>query len=308
MAFPLQDTPRDQTTGEMLRLSPFGAGLTGSPAEWSLTDATALFTLRADLRASAHRHGRPRQARGGAVWGAVSDDHHLQAPRQPTRLRPGGMAPRGPQDVALDPPVLREPTDQVPAVVAHALPQRLGWLPGVAEDRLRATAPAVAGIAAPRQRQRRLRRPALGPSATAQREAARPIGPDPPHEGEALPRLARRTGVHPGEALKSRRTGLRKDRIGEAQIAPRPDEERANSQLQACGPRPMGWQPSCHAVMCHGVPRLSESRAGGRRASIQQGGEGEPQQRWHRVRSFVVGGRELEAISPLLRSPRTMVP
>ena len=191
MAFPLQDTKRGQTTGEMLLLSPFGAGLTASRAELSLTDSHDLFNVRADLRESAHLHGRQRRAIGGQVCGAVSDDHHLQAPSQPNSLRPVGMAPRGPKGLVMEPPVLLEPTDKVPSVVANALQQRLGWIPGVEEDGLRAPARAVAGLAEQLTRQRLLRRPALVPYANAQEGHRRQDGGEPPGQH----RLARPWGT-----------------------------------------------------------------------------------------------------------------
>ena len=67
MAFPLQDTKRDQTTSEMMLLSSFGAGLTAIQPELILTDADDLFNLRADLIESAHLRGRQRQAMGATV-------------------------------------------------------------------------------------------------------------------------------------------------------------------------------------------------------------------------------------------------
>ena len=80
MPFPLQDTKRDQTAGEVMPLSPLGAGLTATQAELSLTDPHDFFNVRAPPLELAHRHGRQRPAVGGKGLGAVSDDQHVQAP------------------------------------------------------------------------------------------------------------------------------------------------------------------------------------------------------------------------------------
>jgi hypothetical protein len=50
------------------------------------------------------------------------------------------------------------------------------------------------------------------------------------------------------------------------------------------------------------LQRLTHGHAGGRGAIIEQRGEVEPNQLWHGVLCFVMVGRELYAISPLLRN------
>jgi hypothetical protein len=67
-------------------------------------------------------------------------------------------------------------------------------------------------------------------------------------------------------------------------------------------PGPVGWPHARQAVMLHGVPGLGQGHPRGRWARIPPGGEREPHQRWHRVPSFVMGGWELDPISPLLRN------
>jgi hypothetical protein len=52
-----------------------------------------------------------------------------------------------PKRLAVAPPVLLEPTDKVPPVIAHPLQQRLGGVPGIEEHILQATAEAIARIA-----------------------------------------------------------------------------------------------------------------------------------------------------------------
>jgi site-specific DNA recombinase len=71
----------------------------------------------ADLRS------RQRQAVGGVVLGAVSDDQHFQPPTQPAALGPVRVAPPGPERLAIEPAVLLEATHKVPARVPNALQQ-----------------------------------------------------------------------------------------------------------------------------------------------------------------------------------------
>lgn len=111
MPFPLQDTKNDQTAGEVMHLSPLETRLTATQAELILTDSNDLLKLRPHPIEAAHLHGRQRQTVDGKVFGAVSDDQHFEAPSQPAGLRPVGMAPIGPQGLAVEPAVLLEPTD-----------------------------------------------------------------------------------------------------------------------------------------------------------------------------------------------------
>ena len=95
----------------------------------------------ADLR------GRQRQTIGGKVFGAVSDDQHLQAPSQSTSLRPVGLAPIGPQGLAIEPPVLLQAADKVPAIVMNPLQLGLGGIPGITEHQVRATTQTITRLA-----------------------------------------------------------------------------------------------------------------------------------------------------------------
>jgi hypothetical protein len=52
-----------------------------------------------------------------------------------------------PKRLAVAPPVLLEPTDEVAPFIAHPLQQRLGGVPGIKEHILRATAEAIARLA-----------------------------------------------------------------------------------------------------------------------------------------------------------------
>jgi hypothetical protein len=80
MPFPLQDTQRDQTAGEVMPLSPLGAGLTATQAELSLPDPHDFFNMRAPPLESAHRHGRQRQAVGGKGLGAALTTNTFRPP------------------------------------------------------------------------------------------------------------------------------------------------------------------------------------------------------------------------------------
>jgi hypothetical protein len=57
------------------------------------------------------------------------------------------MTPLGPERLALEATVLLETTDEVPAIVPKALQQGFRGIPGVKEDGLRVTAPAIPGLA-----------------------------------------------------------------------------------------------------------------------------------------------------------------
>jgi len=57
------------------------------------------------------------------------------------------MAPIGPTSLAIEPSVLLQAADDIPAIVMKALQQGLGGIPGIKEHVLGATAQAVAGLA-----------------------------------------------------------------------------------------------------------------------------------------------------------------
>jgi hypothetical protein len=177
MPFPLQDTKRDQAAGEMMLLSLLRAGLTAREAELVLPDSNDFFNLRAESIEPADLHGRQRQTIGGNVCGAVSDDQYLQPPSQPTSLRPVGIAPIGPQGLAIAPPVLLQAADNIPALVMNALQQGFGGRPGIKEHICGATAPTIARRAEEFYGQLELRRSPLPPEACPQRKTERPIGP-----------------------------------------------------------------------------------------------------------------------------------
>ena len=180
--FPLQDTEGHQAAREVMQLSPLSTRLTAIEPELILPGTEDFFDVRTPPIQAADLRGRQRQAMGGEVCGAVSDDQYLQAPTQPTSLRPVGMPPRGPKRLVVEPAVLLEPTDQVPPIVANPLEQRLRRVPSVEEDRRWTTAQPMTGIAEPFEGESLLRSTALVPEAHPQRDAPGPLGPDEPHE------------------------------------------------------------------------------------------------------------------------------
>jgi hypothetical protein len=297
-----QDTTRDQTAGHMLRLSPVGAGLTARQTAWILPHLHHCRDRGADAREPPSLRSGQRQAMGGHVCGAVSDDQHLEAPRQPTSLRPGGLAPRRSQDLVMKPPVLLQATHNVPAIVMHALQQGVGGLPGIKAPRRGAPAQTLARRAEERSGPRVRRRSPLTPQADPRRDAERAMGPDHPHERDAIDRLTWRAGEALGQALPGGRKGLRHDRIVVDPIAPRPDAPRATGACEACVPRPVALQPSRQAVMGHGFSRLRsrDTAAGG--AILESRGAIVPQEHWPGVPSCVIVGPERYAISPLPRN------
>jgi hypothetical protein len=132
-------------------LCPLGARLTATQAELIRTDADDFFALRAKRVEAASLRGRQRQAMAGVVLGAVSDDQDLQPACEPAARRPLGVTPVSPKRLAMEPAMSLEPAHALPAIVPNPLQQGLGRVPGVTEDRRRATAPAVTGIPEPLQ-------------------------------------------------------------------------------------------------------------------------------------------------------------
>ena len=121
--------------------------MTATQAELILTDSHNLFNLCADPRQSAHLRRRQRDAMGGIVRGAVSDDHDLQPPAQPAAVCPVRMSPIGPQGLAIEAAVLLEAADDIPPIVANPLQKLFGGIPGVKEHILGITMQAIADIA-----------------------------------------------------------------------------------------------------------------------------------------------------------------
>jgi hypothetical protein len=161
-----------------MHLRPLGARLTATQAELILTDSNDLFNLRAHPIEAAHLHGRQHQAVGGKVFGAVSDDQHFEAARQPAGFRPVRMAPISPQRLAVKPAILFETANKVPPIVANPLQEGSGGIPGIEQHKLGAAAQAIAGIAEQLKGEFILRRSALMPEAHAQWDAHGTIRPD----------------------------------------------------------------------------------------------------------------------------------
>jgi hypothetical protein len=74
VAFLLQDTKRDQTAHEMMLLRLFRVGLTACQSQLILAHADDFLDLRADTIHPAHLCSRTREAIGGIVLLAVSDE------------------------------------------------------------------------------------------------------------------------------------------------------------------------------------------------------------------------------------------
>src|SRR5262245_64612479 len=194
MAFPLQDAKCDQTAGDVVRLRPRGARLTATQAELILTDADDLFNLGAPAIPAPYLWGRQRQAVGGIVLFAVSDNQHFEPSAQPADLGPVGVPPMVADRVTIEPAILFDTTDEIPPIVPNPLQESLRRIPGIKQHIIRSTAQAIAGIAEQLQGQRILRRSASTPKANAHRDAQGPIRPDQQHEGQAIDRIALLTG------------------------------------------------------------------------------------------------------------------
>jgi hypothetical protein len=151
MSLALQHTTCTQAAGEMMPRRPLRAGLPAGEREVILAHPDDFFTLRPDAVARPDLRRRQGQAIGGLGLLAVSDHPDCAAPAQPTHLRPVGMSPMLTHRVASDPAVVLQTTDDRPAIVATALEEDVGGLPGLKEDVVRVTAQAIASIAASRE-------------------------------------------------------------------------------------------------------------------------------------------------------------
>ena len=77
--------------------------------------------VRADAIPLADLCRRQCEAIGGEILGAVSDNQDFQTPSQPASLGPVGMAPIGPKRLPIEPAILFETADKIPAVISNAL-------------------------------------------------------------------------------------------------------------------------------------------------------------------------------------------
>lgn len=147
LPFPLQHTKGPQATGKMMQVARFGACFTASQTELILTGVDYFLDVGADAIHPSHLGGQLRQAIGGIVLLAVSDNQHFEAPTQPAGVRPIRTAPITPKGLTIEPEILFQAIHEVPPVVPKALKQRFGRVPGVEDNILRTTVQTVAGIA-----------------------------------------------------------------------------------------------------------------------------------------------------------------
>ena len=171
LPFPLQDTKGDQTAGDVMDLRPLCTRLTAREAELILTNANQFLDLGTSTIQLPHLHGRQRQAIGGVVLFAVSDNQHFEAATQPADLGPVGMPPMMPNCLSIEPAILLESTDKVPPLVTNAFQQRFGRIPRIKQDVRRPTAQVITGRAEQLQRQSILRKTAFVPQTYSQRDA-----------------------------------------------------------------------------------------------------------------------------------------
>jgi signal transduction histidine kinase len=242
MSLPLQDTKGDQATGDVMQLRPLGACLTAGQAELVLTNPDDFLDLGPEAVEPPYLSRWQHEAVGGVILGAVSDDQDFQASGQPTAVRPIWVPSVGPKRLAIEPTVLLQAADKIPAIVPKPLQQGFGGIPGVKEHILRATAQTIASIAEQLQSKDILRWPAFMPEADAQRDAERPVCPDQEHQGQAIDRLAFLTGEDPCQAIDRGRKGLGNHGVIKHEIPSLPDEKGANGQFQECLPGPIGLQ------------------------------------------------------------------
>jgi len=84
---------------------------------------------------------------GGVVLLAVSDNQPVEAPAQPADLGPVGVAPRGPEWLAIEPASLFEAAHEVPSIITNPPQQSTGRIPRITYDIVRVTTQAMATIA-----------------------------------------------------------------------------------------------------------------------------------------------------------------
>jgi hypothetical protein len=172
------------------------------------------------LEVADHRQGQKIR---GLVLGAVSADHALEPTAPPPSRRPLGMSPIAPARRASAPAVLLQATDNVPALIPHALQQGFRGIPSVAPPRRRAATPPMARRAAPRQGQHRRGGASRAPPPSTRWAAHASLGPAQQDHGGALARLAPLPGEDPGQALQGCCDGCRHARVSHAELPPFPN-------------------------------------------------------------------------------------
>ena len=136
----------------------------------------------------------------------------------------------------IDPLMNHKTAYEIPSIVPNSFEEGSGGVPRIKEHKVRVAAQAIAGIAEQRSGHVVFRRAAFPPQAHAQRDAKRPVRPYQQDEAEAIHRLALLAGKHPGQTFDGRGKRLRNHCIVDDEIAPLPDEERAQRELKESAP------------------------------------------------------------------------
>jgi hypothetical protein len=144
--FPLQDTNSHPATGDVMLLGALRARLTAGQAALIFTDAHDFLNWGTDAIYPPHLSGWQRQAVGGVVLLAISDNKSFHPPAALAALGPGRMAPMVPERLPIDAAILVEAADEGPPIVAHARQQGLGGKPRIKEHVLGLTTQPIAGI------------------------------------------------------------------------------------------------------------------------------------------------------------------
>jgi hypothetical protein len=126
MSFVLQHTIGGEAASHMMQLRPLRACLTAGQPKLILTDPNDFFALGAACIQATYLRGRKRQASGGVVLGAVSDDQDFQASGQPAAFGPIRVAPIHPEGLAVEATILLEPAHEIPPIVPNPLQQTFG--------------------------------------------------------------------------------------------------------------------------------------------------------------------------------------
>jgi hypothetical protein len=242
MALPLQDPKDRETARDMMKLRPRGAGLTARQPEVILTCPNHFLTWGAEAIQATDLCSRQGEASRGEILGAVSDGQDSHTPRQPTALCPIRVAPKGPKRLTIEAAILRQATDNIPAIVPNPFQERFRRIPSGEEDVLGAPAQVMAGIAEGLPGQHGLRRAPAVPKSQAQGDPKRPISPHGQYQRDAIHGPTLLAGKHPSEPLHGGREGLRNHRAVDDQVASVPDEQCANGQFQECVPGPVSLQ------------------------------------------------------------------
>jgi hypothetical protein len=146
MLFSFQHAKRAQATGDVMRLCRTGTGLTADQSQLILPKTDHFLNLGPEAIQVTNLRSRERQAIGGVVLFAVSDNQYFNAPGQPADFGPLRVPPMRAHCFPVEVAIFLDPTPKRPAVVSNTLQELFGGIPRIEEDIFGATVHAVTRI------------------------------------------------------------------------------------------------------------------------------------------------------------------